>query len=1298
MTGRMRETLLVTTLCLLLGVMPSADCMAQNLVANPSAEEVTDGFPVGWGMYRGKGTGSWGATDEAHSGERGVFLRVDEFGEWGGGPYINVGVLVAESNGYDGSRATPATPGTDYHFSLWLKGDIPWLAVQAYVWSENSGALNSRSSVVTTLGKVTPAADWTQYEGIFTTRADTRRFALHLHVAGHEAEGMSKGVLYVDDVVIEAGEAMPPTSPPRPPVLPDVFHPTIGGRSVEELREAVAAGDAETLELVEKILERANATWAVGDDSRLLSRRAAFTPVGLWTVACPFHPERVRDFSKDNFEWSIDDPWHLVCKLCRDEGRELYRYPNERYPDDGTGCYPTDEVWREDHDAQWSREHSGIPWDHWDGKPHGYSAAGYCYYFLGKCAQEIMTWECRWLLPTLSQSYVIARHVLPDDDARRDRADEYAHRAKVVLHSLARAHLGDDYLAAAAGVDPAAWRSAIAEFYSDDPEGLAATHFPGYTPYGLQDGILGDAAHPPRGRPDVFADGSYRGDMYAKEWLRAYALVRDSYTDDEELIRRTTERLLVAQAGDDATLAEAGTEVKQGKLDIDLRPYDMTVGGSNNLGGRELATKFAFGELLGDDEAIDGVVSNVRYYLRNYFGGDGLGREGSPAYTSCAWNTLSAPLKLIYGYRGSYDETHPWWDNEIGGLNPYRDRYFREATSKLALSLYPNGRFIPWMDSHVEAGLPLRYLELAAGEGGDLSEDCEQFYSVGGGDVALREPVDLPSVLHHASRKAVLRAGPPESQVALAIDYSPDTGHWHPAPMDLLMFAHGHELASDLGYFGAMSQLTRNWIRTCAAHNTCIIRAESGEHRFIHDVQGDVQGLVKLGGGVQVIGIEERDPGELSHIPGDGPVYARTAALIATDEAHPYVVDFFRARGGAVHDYMFHSQGRRCEVTGVDLVPEQDIEKGLYQAGEFTTPQATDYGSGLVRSLRTCRTDGPFTVTWRDVPDWANDGEVDPQAGLRLTMLGRPGTELLVGIAPGQRRMNNADLGEKLHVACVRRDNTADVDTFMAVIEPLGGEPAITSATEAPVQGSEHARAVRVTLTDRIDLALINPDASPDQPVTCEATGLPPVRTDAEFLFVSARVGGPLRVDAVGGSETVVGDTKLRPDGPYRGRLVSFDDDAKTLLVEAAGELPAGDALRDRVMVLRHATGTSTLTVDSVRPVEGDLYEIALRWTPHLGENYFRAVDVQGAWVRLQPPHSLPRKFEELHYQLYAAGPGPAESACGEIVRRTGEWFRIGGDLSSLAAGQDVMLTRLRAGEDRFVIPAITTATGDGLD
>ena len=49
-------------------------------------------------------------------------------------------------------------------------------------------------------------------------------------------------------------------------------------------------------------------------------------------------------------------------------------------------------------------------------------------------------------------------------------------------------------------------------------------------------------------------------------------------------------------------------------------------------------------------------------------------------------------------------------------------------------------------------------------------------------------------------------------------------------------------------------------------------------------------------------------------------------------------------------------------------------------------------------------------------------------------------------------------------------------------------------------------------------------------------------------------------------------------------------------------------------------------------------------------------------------------------------------------MRRSGEWFRIDGNLSSLAAGQDVMVTRLRAGEDRFVIPAILTATPDGLD
>jgi len=169
--------------------------------------------------------------------------------------------------------------------------------------------------------------------------------------------------------------------------LPAVMHPMVQGVAVEELAERYAAGDAGAVAIVDAVLERA-AQWQAIDAQWWLDRVLPVTPIGMWTTACPIHPERCQDFSDVSWRWSLDEPFRLYCPLCEEEGREYPYYPNPDYPDDGTGCYPTDEVWRRTHGPEWSREHPGIPWDRWDGQTHGYSSAGYAFFFRGKWHHE----------------------------------------------------------------------------------------------------------------------------------------------------------------------------------------------------------------------------------------------------------------------------------------------------------------------------------------------------------------------------------------------------------------------------------------------------------------------------------------------------------------------------------------------------------------------------------------------------------------------------------------------------------------------------------------------------------------------------------------------------------------------------------------------------------------------------------------------------------------------------------------------------------------------------------------------
>ncbi|MDE2887517.1 MAG: hypothetical protein OXR72_04830 [Gemmatimonadota bacterium] len=132
--------------------------------------------------------------------------------------------------------------------------------------------------------------------------------------------------------------------------FPDRPNIWIGPLSVDEIRRRYAAGNQEIRAWADESLTAAE-KWSVKPDAWFLETIWHREPRGIYTCACPIHPFRVRYYSY--FDWSLDDPWRLHCPYCRSERREYAYYPNPRYPDDGDGCFPTDEVWRADHDEAW---------------------------------------------------------------------------------------------------------------------------------------------------------------------------------------------------------------------------------------------------------------------------------------------------------------------------------------------------------------------------------------------------------------------------------------------------------------------------------------------------------------------------------------------------------------------------------------------------------------------------------------------------------------------------------------------------------------------------------------------------------------------------------------------------------------------------------------------------------------------------------------------------------------------------------------------------------------------------------
>ncbi len=1076
-------------------------------------------------------------------------------------------------------------------------------------------------------------------------------------------------------------------------VLPETTHPLVRGVDVDDLRERYRAGDEEAVALVEGVLGKAE-QWRDIDGQWWLDRILPVTPRGMWTTACPFHPERVQDFSDYGWRWSLDEPFRLYCPLCEEEGREYAYYPNPNYPDDGTGCYPSDEVWKRTHSPKWGAEHPGIPWDHWDGSPHGYSESGYAYFFRGKWHHLANRRMAKTVLPTLGEAWQICSRVLSEDDPRAADAPKYAHAAKIGLLTLARAHLGDAYLADIVGEG---YRAMLADAYTTDPRS-----FEGYVPYTLFDGIMGDEEHPADSwRADIYCDGSTFGDAYADGWLRGFALVRDGYTDAEDApgMVRASQSLLAAHPDDAGRLEAAGGEfeVKFGKLDYHVRPYAML--GYHNLDGRLMASQFRLGRLLGDDRIVETVLDNYRYYLHNSVYGDGLSWEGSPAYTSCTWNTVGGFLEASRG-APVIPEDHPWFREDIGGLDGYRAQALCDSLSRAPLSALPNGSQIAWEDSHAASRPQTRHLEQCLRAGATIPEDCAELFTVAGEPgselASVRDPARFPSYLLHNNRKVVFRMPRGDRTDVMALDYTWPVGHWHYPPMTLMWFAHGQEVLTDLGYMGAMNRLTRNWIKHCPAHNACVVRDADGSHEATHLLRGDPTGLMLDAGWLQVFEVAEQNPVNLAAIGDDG-VYGRTVAQIAIGDGASYLLDIMHVRGGAQHEWYLHADG---EALSVDGAPMADVDAANLAEHWDLPGGKREIAWRQIEQIREGATDGAWQATWAPLRTWdSGEKQVFEDRAYRLTMLAGGPTEVVAGVAPGQRYTDNRDLNAKLHVLCARRENADAVDEFVAIHEAYEGDPPIAAVERIP--SPDGTIAVRIDRGAEVDYLVLRTSPGHEKPMLLD-TPDGRLACAERFTAITVADGEVTRACAVGEGNAGLNEFELTPGQGARGSLVAFDDRENTLTLKPSGDWPEGDALADRWGLIRHQTGASTFTIRDVERLDDGLVRINLKYTPHLVLNRVRAtsvVDKDTLTVEPRPAHpwrtrsAEPNHLGFIAYRRDGAGLEPIGETAGiGGISCSDNWGKrlgpmlptltIDGDASAVRPGDDLLITRLRPGED----------------
>ncbi len=1048
---------------------------ATNIAPNPGAEKAGTGkLPEAWSYYRNTPAEA-GRTDKvSHNGKSSVFLKVTGFGD---DDFACTGVSAGLTDGYKGPAAISVKPYTKYNFSFYIKGNGFTRKISVKPWgfkADGSGRDRGIPGV-----SVLPTDKWTRHSGSFATKGKTERVVLMFFVYGKKGRDVKKdAIFYVDDVNLSV--AGPIGAEPRDIVLSDklaveaicLWAPNEKLYTWKDIEKKFHAGDpyvrnwvSQKMKSVRKLTDR--------PDSYYRGLFRPESPFGCCTITCPFHPEM---FAWMPFEWSPDHPWRLVCPDCKKEGRKPYHYPNKLYPDDGKGCRPTDEVWRKTHTPEWSAKYS-IPWKKWDGRTHGH-IDGYAFFFLGYTQSRIF-FELNWrhnILGNLCQGYVFGSKLYPAGSDEAKLADVCAAKAKVIMVTMTRAIMGDSYLRDVLGMSEADYRKAV-QGLTKGPAGkpLPWKKYPGYEKRDvISDHSDSDPAHPIsairanwRGQITRFPDRMHSG--WANEWLKSYVMIQSSFTPDERKtnLAELVERVLVSEAGDAERLAGSGQKVKKGVCELGMNPHELSLRG-NLAGGRAWST-LNLGMMLKDPKIIRNVVVATHRYLRpgtGYFTADGLGYETSPHYTNVALANIASTLTALNGMTEGFGPGDPFWDPKTKSLNPYLDPALERAVYSTLLSVLPDGRCAPWVDSWITEKPQMGMIKKVADATGRVPEKFKPWLDVSKDDkgkfhITLKKELTLPSYLLPANRYAVMRAGKGKDQTFVSVDWSKRTGHSHSGPFNLLLYGARREMLYDQGYLNNDTP-TQHWMNCAEAHNTALVRQAGGNAARCITWRGSLRFFADTPT-VKAVEVAQK-----------GRMYQRTVTLMAS--GNPYVVDIFRLQGGWLHDYYIHSLGETLSVTGATLKPVADKKKSLYDVSGFKYRTST--GAKVITGISRGETNGTFTATWRDMKDWRTiPPEFDKEAVTRIRILGAPGTEILVGKSFGQRYIGERDVEQRVTVMCVRRKAEAfgkSPDAFVAVIDAVRGKDENIKQVRQlkVVSGDKAAVGVKIVRSGGVDFVL----------------------------------------------------------------------------------------------------------------------------------------------------------------------------------------------------------------------------------
>ena len=647
-----------------------------------------------------------------------------------------------------------------------------------------------------------------------------------------------------------------------------------------------------------------------------------------------------------------------------------------------------------------------------------------------------------------------------------------------------------------------------------------ARHYPGYL-------VSIDRASRPKGfalKPPYTKTGGkwgrWRADVMPSNLVYAYDLI---YTSGEI----------------EALSQETGADVKR-RIEEDffrgaVRQVEVFPPSYGNASPRIYRGYAVIGRVLGEPAYVHRAVQLSKGLFERSFFVDGFWKEGSVGYHRMTMVGMTRVFDALRGHSDPPGYVHLEDGTRFDDLDLERDiGIMGRASAVPEICRYPDGRAFPVHDAWATYR---RARPIERSESGLLAGVGHAWLGWGQGD----------------------------DQVQLHLHFSGGYGHAHGDNLNIMLFAKGNELISDLGYTHTRHRI---WSRSTLSHNTVVI---DEQEQYARSNRGPSDGRLlafeATYGPVQWMAASAERA-----YPGVAEVYRRTLMLVDAGDGDAYAVDLFHIVGGSRHDWALHGSADRDGLATVD-VPLEPYGEHLLPGVKVRLPaHETDRGEAEGRNLNyaffrnVSRGRASDRLTLQTVVlDSTGTGQL---AGVRTHLPNLSKSEVFLGEAPSLRRAKENDtlMDEVLMpIFLARREGAAPLSSrFIAVHEPHGEAGFIDAVSLVPVAGKPDAIALEIRHKGQTDHVVV--------PAAMGRTRVSSGKLDVqgETAFVRERDGEPVAIGLWGGNELRWGDHVLAGSGTYEGmvkRVLREEDGDPYNALVTTGDLPEGESLSGATVI-----------------------------------------------------------------------------------------------------------------------------------